>query len=82
MHFLLLNFLEMEVVFGTSKRFIESATHALEGKTFTRIDNLCNTLETAKKVASCTYEYGTAWGKQVSNIDNISKGTSYLISSI
>lgn len=56
---------EMEVVFGTSKRFIESATHALEGKTSTPIDNLCNTLEAAKKVASCTYEYGTTWGKQV-----------------
>ncbi|TKY48721.1 Cellulose synthase protein B4 [Spatholobus suberectus] len=54
---------EKKTVFG--KGFVESATHALEGKTVTPNNNLCNSLEAASEVASCEYEYGTAWGKQV-----------------
>ncbi|CAJ2663387.1 unnamed protein product [Trifolium pratense] len=57
--------LEMEMVFGTSKRFVESASQALEGKKFAPKDNLCNYLEAAKKVSSCGYEDNTAWGKKV-----------------
>ncbi|XP_045805398.1 cellulose synthase-like protein H1 [Trifolium pratense] len=56
--------LEMKMVFGTSKRFVESASQALEGKIFAPKDNLCNYLEAAKKVSSCGYEDNTAWGKK------------------
>jgi hypothetical protein len=55
----------MEMVFGTSKRFVESASKALEGKIFAPKDNLCNYLEAAKEVSSCEYEDNTAWGKKV-----------------
>ncbi|RDX60120.1 Cellulose synthase-like protein H1, partial [Mucuna pruriens] len=51
-------------IFGTSREFVESATCALEGKTNTPTNNLCNFLEAASEVASCKYEYATAWGKQ------------------
>ncbi|KAE9585626.1 hypothetical protein Lal_00010002 [Lupinus albus] len=53
--------------FGASKVFGESAAHTLEGKTFTPNDNHCKSLdlEAASEVASCGYEYCTAWGKQV-----------------
>ncbi|XP_027339834.1 cellulose synthase-like protein H1 isoform X2 [Abrus precatorius] len=57
--------LEKEKIFGTSKGFVESAADALEGKTFSSNNDLCNSLEAAKEVASCGYEYGTAWGTQV-----------------
>lgn len=52
--------------FGTSTGFLESAAHALEGKT-TRVDNLCKSLdlEAANQVASCGYERNTAWDKKV-----------------
>lgn len=57
---------QKEIVFGTSKEFVKSAVHALEGKTiFAPNDDRCNLLETAAEVASCGYEYGTAWGEQV-----------------
>lgn len=49
--------------FGTSKGFVESATHILEGITSDLHKSL--DLEAASKVASCDYEYNTAWGKQV-----------------
>ncbi|KAG4981126.1 hypothetical protein JHK85_035084 [Glycine max] len=58
-------FSEKKTIFGTSKGFVESATHALEGKTFTPNNNICKSLEAASEVSSCEYEYGTAWGKQV-----------------
>jgi hypothetical protein len=60
----------MEMVFGTSKRFVESASQALEGKIFAPKDNLCNYLEAAKNVSSCGYEDNTSWGKKVSNIED------------
>ncbi|KAK7272274.1 hypothetical protein RJT34_28770 [Clitoria ternatea] len=60
---------EKELVqnFGTSRLFVESATHVLEGKTFTTSNNLCKSLELEAEiqVASCEYEYSTSWGKQV-----------------
>ncbi|XP_020238378.1 cellulose synthase-like protein H1 [Cajanus cajan] len=56
---------EMKAIFGTSKVLVESATDALEGKTLSPNNNLCNSLEAAREVASCEYDYGTAWGKQV-----------------
>ena len=55
--------------FGTSKGFVESAAHILEGTTFDLYKS--HDLEAASKVASCDYEYNTAWGKQVGNRINI-----------
>ncbi|WJX73823.1 hypothetical protein P8452_57560 [Trifolium repens] len=49
--------------FGTSKGFVDSATHILEGTTFDTYKSL--DLEAASEVASCNYEYNTAWGKEV-----------------
>ena len=65
---------EKDIVFGTSEEFVESAAQALEGKIFKPNANLCDSLEAAKEVASCGYEYGTAWGKQVHNRNSIFKG--------
>ncbi|KAL2331854.1 hypothetical protein Fmac_019435 [Flemingia macrophylla] len=56
---------EKKTIFGTSKVFVESATRALEGSTFTPNNNLFNSLEAANEVSSCEYDYGTAWGEQV-----------------
>lgn len=49
--------------FGTSKGFVESVTHVLEGMTLDFYKSL--DVKAARKVASCDYEYNTAWGKQV-----------------
>lgn len=57
---------EKKRIFGSSKRFLESATDALEGKTLASNDNILKYVEAAKEVGSCEYEYGTGWGKQVS----------------
>lgn len=66
--------------FGTSKGFVESATHILEGITSDLHKSL--DLEAASKVASCDYEYNTAWGKQVWEIGLIfeSKTTNWFLS--
>ena len=50
--------------FGSSKQFINSAAHALQGNSDHPKD-LSNSLEAACQVASCTYEYNTDWGKKV-----------------
>lgn len=55
--------------FGTSKGFVKSATHVLEGTAFNPFKSL--DLEAASEVASCDYEYNTAWGKKVGNMNNI-----------
>ncbi|XP_057457596.1 cellulose synthase-like protein H1 isoform X2 [Lotus japonicus] len=54
-------------IFGTSREFVGSVTHALEGKTYANNDDLCKSLdlEAAKEVASCGYECSTAWGEKV-----------------
>ncbi|XP_027928940.1 cellulose synthase-like protein H1 [Vigna unguiculata] len=56
---------EKERIFGSSKRFVESATNALEGKTLASNNNIWKNVEAAKEVGTCEYDYGTAWGKQV-----------------
>lgn len=56
-------------IFGTSKGFVASATHILKGTTFDLYKSL--DLEDAAKVASCDYEYSTAWGKQVRNLNSL-----------
>ncbi|KAF7805783.1 cellulose synthase-like protein H1 isoform X1 [Senna tora] len=48
--------------FGGSKELVKSAASALEGKTYSPCHNVSNSLEAAIQVASCEYEYGTAWG--------------------
>ncbi|KAF7847277.1 hypothetical protein BT93_L3129 [Corymbia citriodora subsp. variegata] len=50
--------------FGSSKQFINSATHALWGSS-DHTKNLLSSLEAAHQVASCTYEYNTNWGKKI-----------------
>jgi hypothetical protein len=52
--------------FGSSKKLIKSAAHALEGKT-NLADNLWDSIEAAHRVTSCEYEYGTSWGTKVSD---------------
>ncbi|WVY99307.1 hypothetical protein V8G54_025377 [Vigna mungo] len=56
---------ERKRIFGSSKRFLESAANALEGKTLASNDNIWKYVEAAKEVGSSEYDYGTAWGKQV-----------------
>ncbi|XP_068500231.1 cellulose synthase-like protein H1 isoform X2 [Phaseolus vulgaris] len=58
-------FSEKKRIFGSSKGFVESATDALEGKTLAPSNNIWKYVEAAKEVASCEYEYDTAWGKEV-----------------
>ncbi|KAL3714737.1 hypothetical protein ACJRO7_006612 [Eucalyptus globulus] len=50
--------------FGSSKQFIDSAAHALQGNPDHPKD-LSSSLEVACQVASCTYEYNTDWGKKI-----------------
>ncbi|KAL5081998.1 hypothetical protein RYX36_010419 [Vicia faba] len=50
-------------IFGTSKGFVDSATYILKGTTFDIYKYL--ELEEATKVASCDYEYNTAWGTTI-----------------
>ncbi|KAJ0052403.1 hypothetical protein Pint_01998 [Pistacia integerrima] len=50
--------------YGNSKEFITSAAHALKGNTDYFTSNLSKSLEAAHQVASCSYEYGTGWGKK------------------
>lgn len=61
---------EAEKNFGLSTTLIDSV-QALNGKT-SNVNQRANlsddaTLEEAQKLASCTYEHNTAWGKQVSD---------------
>ncbi|XP_044466008.1 cellulose synthase-like protein B4 [Mangifera indica] len=49
---------------GNSKEFITSAVDALKGKTDNFPSNPSKSLEAAHQVASCSYEYGTGWGKK------------------
>ncbi|XP_020238421.1 cellulose synthase-like protein H1 [Cajanus cajan] len=52
--------------FGSSKEFVKSAAHALEGSAYS-VDDITpsNFTEAATQVANCGYEYGTCWGKQM-----------------
>lgn len=52
--------------FGNSKEFVKSAAHALEGKTGFSSSNLSNSLDAARQVADCGYEFGGSWGDGVS----------------
>ncbi|RDX62085.1 Cellulose synthase-like protein H1, partial [Mucuna pruriens] len=50
---------------GSSKEFVTSASHALEGSAYFGNDTPSNFIEAAREVANCRYEYGTCWGKQM-----------------
>nr|POE98882.1 cellulose synthase-like protein h1 [Quercus suber] len=49
---------------GSSKKLMKSIAHALKGKTNSP-DHLSNSIDTSYQVASCGYEHGTSWGRQV-----------------
>ncbi|XP_027927164.1 cellulose synthase-like protein H1 [Vigna unguiculata] len=52
--------------FGSSKEFIKSADHALDGKTnFHNDSSPSDCIEAAIKVAGCEYECGTWWGEKI-----------------
>ncbi|KAJ1400053.1 Nucleotide-diphospho-sugar transferase [Sesbania bispinosa] len=52
--------------FGSSKKFIKSAIHALEGSAYsTNDDSPSNFIDAAIQVSDCGYEHGTCWGKQM-----------------
>ena len=59
---------EIELTFGSSQEFGNLAVQALDMKTYssTNIVAPSKFVEAAHNVASCDYEYGTAWGNQVS----------------
>jgi hypothetical protein len=55
--------------FGSSKEFVKSATHAMEGSDYSTNDiSPSNFIEEAIRISDCGYEYGTDWGKKVSYI--------------
>ncbi|AES67199.2 putative cellulose synthase (UDP-forming) [Medicago truncatula] len=52
--------------FGSSKKFVKSATQVMEGNDYSTHGNSpSNFIEEAIKVSDCEYEYGTCWGKQM-----------------
>ena len=56
---------ELTQIFGGSKELVKSASLALQDKTYPPNPNISKSLEEAHRVASCGYESGTGWGKQV-----------------
>ncbi|CAJ1979070.1 unnamed protein product [Sphenostylis stenocarpa] len=57
---------ELEQKFGDSKEIVKTVAHAFEGKTYLPSDvNISIVVDIATQVASCGYEHGTGWGKQV-----------------
>ncbi|WJX73827.1 hypothetical protein P8452_57563 [Trifolium repens] len=52
--------------FGSSKEFVKSATHAMEGSDYSTNDiSPSNFIEEAIRISDCGYEYGTDWGKKM-----------------
>ncbi|RDY01531.1 Cellulose synthase-like protein H1, partial [Mucuna pruriens] len=52
--------------FGSSKEFLKSTAHALDGIAYFANDiSPSNFIEAAIEVAGCGYEYGTFWGKKI-----------------
>ncbi|XP_027339839.1 cellulose synthase-like protein B4 isoform X2 [Abrus precatorius] len=52
--------------FGSSKDYVKSVAHALEGSTYPENDiSPSHFIEAATQVANCEYENGTYWGKQM-----------------
>ncbi|KAK4255330.1 hypothetical protein QN277_008342 [Acacia crassicarpa] len=56
---------ELAQIFGGSKDLVKSAALAFKDKTYSPNPNISKSLEEAHRVASCGYEYGSGWGKQV-----------------
>uniref|UniRef100_A0A2P2JHA2 Cellulose synthase-like protein n=1 Tax=Rhizophora mucronata TaxID=61149 RepID=A0A2P2JHA2_RHIMU len=55
---------EMQQIFGNSMNFVKSVFGALQGKS-NNTRHLSDLVEAAHKVANCSYEYGTNWGRAV-----------------
>lgn len=50
--------------FGSSKEIVKSVVEALQGKSNPQ-QAITNSIEIAKEVGNCHYEYQTSWGKTV-----------------
>ncbi|XP_028808357.1 cellulose synthase-like protein H1 [Neltuma alba] len=56
---------ELAQIFGGSKELVKSVALTFKDKTYSPNLNVSKSLEEAHQVASCGYEYGSGWGKQV-----------------
>ncbi|XP_051129337.1 cellulose synthase-like protein G3 [Andrographis paniculata] len=56
---------DVEKKFGSSKQLIDSVKHLNETSTKKREFTSLATIDEAKKLASCTYEQNTRWGKEI-----------------
>ncbi|XP_038989160.1 cellulose synthase-like protein H1 isoform X2 [Phoenix dactylifera] len=62
-----LSYNELQRIYGDSRELIESASHITSGKfrESSCVDDLSSSVEAAKRVASCTYEFNTCWGNKI-----------------
>ncbi|XP_073099429.1 cellulose synthase-like protein H1 isoform X2 [Elaeis guineensis] len=58
---------EPQRIYGDSRELMESASRIISGKIRETScnNNLSSRVEVAKRVASCSYEFNTCWGKQI-----------------
>lgn len=63
----MLSYKEPKQVFGDCRELLDSAAHIRSAnmKTSGKLIDLSAKIEAAKQVASCTYEFNTSWGKEV-----------------
>ena len=55
----------LQNTFGGSMEFTKSAGQILSSMKTSSPHELLSSLEAAKQVAGCSYEYGTLWGRKV-----------------
>lgn len=62
-----MNIGDLEKTFGKSTKFNKFVAQALSSssRTAESPESISKSIDEARQVASCGYEYGTAWGKQV-----------------
>ncbi|XP_008781464.2 cellulose synthase-like protein H1 [Phoenix dactylifera] len=62
-----LSYKELQRIYGDSRELIESASQITSGKIreSSCVDDLSSSVEAAKRVASCTYEFNTCWGNKI-----------------
>ncbi|URD79430.1 cellulose synthase-like protein [Musa troglodytarum] len=56
---------ELEMIYGNSLEFVESARQITSGYGEGLPANLSSRVEAAKKVAACAYEQNTSWGREI-----------------
>ncbi|CAD5167072.1 unnamed protein product [Musa acuminata subsp. malaccensis] len=56
---------ELEMIYGNSLEFVESALQITSGYGKGLPANLSSRVEAAKKVADCAYEVNTSWGREI-----------------